>query len=98
MTLTPQQKIEAYTYAMLELQQCPNAAVCLLLQYWLNEWEFGYPSDLDPATSYFPEFLAQKPQGCPKSHLWWPDGAVHPRLLALERAIEMVKNNQIKLK
>lgn len=92
MTLTPEQKIEAYTYAMLAIVSEENYGVCPAL------WDWGCENKVFP-NDYrsYPEFEKQKPKNTRPHYYWWRYGAVHPRLLALERAIEMVKNlNEIR--
>ena len=87
MTLTPQQRLEAYKYSKNCLLKPANRSigVCSLLEEYLAIVLDIYPDDL---LNYFPEFVAQKPKVV-KGIYWW--NSFNQRLAALDRAIELVK-------
>ena len=94
MTLTPQQRLEAYEWAREEIQQYSvhsyRIGVCGRLQMWL--FHENIPIPLEP-NLLFHEFARQKPLEIADELYWWPrnkNGFIQ-RLAALDRAIELVK-------
>jgi hypothetical protein len=87
--LTKNEKIEAYTYAMITILDETDdfPLVCCNLEDWLLENDIEAIDVLD----YFPEFLKQKPKGKTENRAWWPYGERTKRLKALGNAITLVK-------
>lgn len=88
--LTPEQRIEAYEYALKEMYERGNLWICVRLHFWL---EFnGYDNARISVLEIFPEFAKLKPDPLPfkGSASWWsPDKAGHrSRIAALEQCIK----------
>lgn len=90
-TLTPQQRIQAYEYALNKQQEYDNDfledGVCYDLQFHLNE-----DVAICEIHNYFPEFLAQKPKNMPGIGGFWFTTRAE-RIAALEAAIELTKKS-----
>jgi hypothetical protein len=91
--LTPEQKIEAYTYAMIKLWAFDrDYAVCIELYDWMR---VHFPTGIlrvdEVIQLHFPEFLKQRPK-IYGMH-WWPTHNRAPRLRALEKAIALVQKH-----
>ena len=93
MNLTRDQKIEAYTYAMLAVVAkigIGGSFVCINLKIYLRECfgiTNGHCSDV---LEYFPEFSAQKPNKI--LYVWWDSNDDESRLTALASAIALVES------
>lgn len=84
MTLTPQQRLQAYEWAKGRVNS--RRGVCSIF----HEWYFMYnPFCYLRTKDVFPEFWAQRPEGA--VFYWWPLSDTTSRLAALDRAIELVK-------
>ena len=88
MTLTQQQRLEAYEWA--KYCPCPWPYVCLNLMDWLNDNKIRC-SDMTILMRLFPEFAAQRPKYKRIGSPWWEEGDTASRIAALDRAIELVK-------
>lgn len=88
--LTPEQRIEAYEYALKEIKTNISFCCCSLLAYWLN-WRYpphGYL--MSDAHKLLPELLSKKPPNTPIDHRWWSydTAGQASRIAALEQCIK----------
>lgn len=106
MKFTPEEKTEAYNYAikrinMSSLSPSPfGLYVCPILKlFMVRHKNYGLREDTtieDEFIESFPEFVKQKPIGKDMNGGWWPLYPVlgkQDRIEALQRAIELCKTN-----
>jgi hypothetical protein len=96
MTITPKQRLDAYTYAYLcllagfdengkDIHGYPKQYICDYLSEWTN---IQFPKCIGCDATYFPEWYAQLPKNKPESAgLGWWNQKSPQRKKALERAI-----------
>lgn len=93
-TLTREQRIEAYTYALFYLlAEETKRGVCVILYDW-EMLEFGevlFMNDLG-VRRYYPEFAAQKPSNKKYGDIWFD--TQDDRITALCRAIEKAEKSK----
>jgi hypothetical protein len=94
--MTKKEKIEAYTYAMLVIMiDHVDPFICVRLNEWLH-YCYGLVSawDIKDVSKYFPEIMQLQPDQNDKSGGWWPTTKAgnELRLIALEKAIQLVQN------